>query len=114
MAKVAQMLEQELSKILQTHAQNNLRGTLLSVTKVRLSPDLGHAKVFVSIFPSEKAKDVMEDIEVNSRNFKMALTSAVGKHMRVIPNLAYFNDDSLDYEEKIDKLLRGEGENPIL
>ena len=113
LAKVAQMLEQELSKILQLHAQSQLKGILLSVTKVRLSPDLGHAKVFISIFPAEKGKEVMINIEENERQFKNALSSAVGKHMRIIPSLAYFNDDSLEYEANIDKLLRGEGDNPI-
>jgi len=113
LAKVSQMLEQELSKILQAHAQNQLKGVLLSVTKVRLSPDIGYAKVYISIFPTTKTKEVMDDIELNAWQFKNALTAAVGKHMRIIPNLSYYNDDSLEYEEKIDKLLRGEGENPI-
>jgi ribosome-binding factor A len=78
-----------------------------------VSPDLGVAKVFVSIFPIVKTKEVEEFISLNQNKIRGSLGRSVGNQLRVTPELMIYSDDSLEYEENIERLLRGEGENPI-
>ncbi|MFR9165352.1 MAG: 30S ribosome-binding factor RbfA [Dysgonomonas sp.] len=102
--KINRLIQKELSEIflLQT---KKMPGILISVSAVRVSPDLGIAKAYLSIFPSEKGKELMENIKANSKAIRYDLGQRVGKQLRVIPELTFFIDDSLDYLEKIDKLL---------
>ena len=85
-------------------------GTLLSVSKVRVSPDLGVAKIYVSIFPVAKTKETFDFLQLNNAKLRGALGHVVGSQLRVVPELMVYVDDSLEYEENIDRLLRGEGE----
>ncbi|MDR1781090.1 MAG: 30S ribosome-binding factor RbfA [Tannerella sp.] len=102
--KIGRLLQKELSDLflLQTKA---LHGTLVSVTAVRVSPDLSLAKAYLSIFPSEKAVEMLATIESNKRTLRYDLGQRVRLQLRKIPELAFFLDDSLDYVENIDKLL---------
>lgn len=102
-----------MATIFQDVAREHFAGTLLSVSKVRVSPDLGVAKVYVSIFPVAKTKEVEEFLAVNNTKLRGALGHSVGNQLRVTPELMIYTDDSLEYEENIDRLLRGEGESPI-
>jgi ribosome-binding factor A len=111
--KIAKLLQKEMATILQQLAREHFPGTLLSVSKVRVSPDLGVAKVFVSIFPIVKTKEVEEFISLNQNKIRGSLGCSVGNQLRVTPELMIYTDDSLEYEENIERLLRGEGENPI-
>ncbi|MEG2277149.1 MAG: 30S ribosome-binding factor RbfA, partial [Odoribacter sp.] len=81
-------------------------GAMLSITTVRVSPDLSYAKIYVSIFPSERAEAVMKTIEEKNKSIRYILGQKVGKQMRIIPELRFFIDDSLDYIDKIDELLK--------
>ena len=112
--KIAKLLQKEMATILQDLARDHFAGTLLSVSKVRVSPDLGVAKVYVSIFPISMTQEVEKFLNVNNAKLRGALGHSVGRQLRVVPNLVVFVDDSLEYEENIDRLLRGEGESPIL
>ena len=112
--KIAKLLQKEMATILQDLAREHFAGTLLSVSKVRVSPDLGVAKVYVSIFPISMTQEVEKFLNVNNAKLRGALGHSVGRQLRVVPNLVVFVDDSLEYEENIDRLLRGEGESPIL
>ena len=112
--KIAKLLQKEMATILQDLAREHFAGTLLSVSKVRVSPDLGVAKIYVSIFPISMTQEVEKFLNVNNAKLRGALGHSVGRQLRVVPNLAVFVDDSLEYEENIDRLLRGEGESPIL
>ena len=81
-------------------------GAMLSVTAVRVSPDLSYAKIYVSIFPSERVEAVMKSLEEKNKSIRFILGKKVGKQMRIVPELRFFVDDSLDYIDKIDELLK--------
>ena len=82
-----------------------MQGVMISVTRVRMSPDLGLAKGYLSIFPSDKAEEIMDNINTNKKSIRWSLGERIGKQVRRIPELAFFLDDSLDYLENIDRLL---------
>ncbi len=81
-------------------------GAMLSVTTVRVSPDLSYAKIYVSVFPSNRVEMVMKSLEEHNRTIRFLLGKKIGKQMRIIPELRFFVDDSLDYIDKIDELLK--------
>lgn len=103
-AKIARLIQKELSEILrQQTAKTN--GILVSVSAVRVSPDLSIARAYLSIFPSDKAKDILENINRSARTIRYELGQKVRFLLRKIPELAFHLDDSLDYIENIDHLL---------
>ena len=81
-------------------------GTLITDSAVRVSPVLGVAKAYLSIFPSEKGQELLEAIRTNTKAIRFELGKRIGKQVRIIPELSFFIDDSLDYIENIDKLLQ--------
>ena len=99
--KISRLLQKELSEIflLQTKA---MPGTLVSVSAVRISPDMSIARVYLSVFPSEKAEEIVK----NMKTIRYELGTRVRHQLRIIPELKFFVDDSLDYIEKIDSLLK--------
>lgn len=103
--KIGRLIQKELSEIflLQTKA---MPGVLVSVSVVRVSPDLSVARVYLSIFPSEKSNELLEAIRANVKAIRFDLGQRVGKQLRIIPSLTFFIDDSLDYIENIDNLLK--------
>ncbi len=102
--KIARLLQKELSEIFRTQTQM-MKGTLVSVSVVRVSPDLSTARAYLSIFPSEKSKELLDAINQNSKNIRYEVAQKVRFQLRRMPELSFFIDDSLDYLEKIDKLL---------
>ena len=105
--KINRLIQKELSEIFRKQTQQ-MRGVLVSVSTVRVSPDLGLAKVYLSIFPSEQAKELLANIKTNVKASRFDLGQKVGKQLRVIPELSFYLDDSLDYLENIDKLLNSD------
>lgn len=103
--KIGRLLQKELGDIFQKQAQG-MPGTLISVSVVRVSPDLSIARVYLSIFPSEKGEELIESIRSNTKAIRYDLGQRVRTQLRVIPDLSFFIDDSLDYLENIDKLLK--------
>ena len=81
-------------------------GTLVSVSAVRISPDMSIARVYLSVFPSEKAEKIVKNINENMKTIRYELGTRVRHQLRIIPELKFFVDDSLDYIEKIDSLLK--------
>jgi ribosome-binding factor A len=104
LSKIERLLQKELSELFRKQTAV-MRGTLVSVSMVRVSPDLGNAKVYLSIFPSEKGREILESIEKNKKTLRFDLGQIVRSQLRKIPELGFYIDDSLDYVEKIDKLL---------
>ncbi|MDR1332708.1 MAG: 30S ribosome-binding factor RbfA [Tannerella sp.] len=102
--RIGRLLQKELGDLfrLQTRA---MHGTLISVTSVRVSPDLGVAKVYLSIFPPERKAELMEAVEASRRTVRYDLGQRVRMQLRKIPELVFYLDDSLDYVENIDRLL---------
>ena len=103
--KVARLIQRDLSEMFQQECKEYTEGAMLSVTAVRVSPDLSYAKIYVSIFPSERVEAVMKSLEEN-KSIRFILGKKVGKQMRIVPELRFFVDDSLDYIDKIDELLK--------
>ncbi len=102
--KINRLLQKELSEIFRKQTQQ-MRGVLVSVSVVRVSPDLGNAKIYLSIFPSDKAEEIIKNIKTNVKSLRFDLGQKVGKQLRIIPELSLYLDDSLDYLENIDRLL---------
>jgi len=102
--KVERLIQKELGEIFQSQTRL-MHGVIVSVTKVRVSPDLSLAKAYLSIFPSEKGKDILKNIDHSKKSVRYELGLRIGKQVRRIPELAFFTDDSIDYIENIDRLL---------
>ena len=105
LSKIERLLQKELSELFRKQTAIS-RGTLISVSTVHASPDLSMAKVYLSIFPSEKGKELLEATEKNKRTIRYDLGQLVRNQLRRIPELTFYLDDSLDYVENIDKILK--------
>jgi len=104
--KVARLIQKDLAEILRSDSWHFGRGVMISVTVVRITPDLGLARVFLSIFPSDDSKAIMEKVEENSSSLRYELGKRVGKQLRQVPELRFMIDDSMDYADRIDDLLK--------
>lgn len=103
--KIARLLQKELSEIFRVQTAK-MGGVLVSVSAVRVSPDLSIARAYLSIFPSEKGKEIIESINHNAKSVRYELAQRVRYQLRKTPELTFFIDDSLDYIEHIDSLLK--------
>jgi len=104
--KISKLVQREMAGILLKLNKTHFPGKLISVSVVRVTKDLGIARVYLSIFPSEFAEKILSDIRAVSKQLRGELGRKVGKTLRVIPNLDFYIDDSLDYIDKIDKLIK--------
>lgn len=111
--KIAGVLQKDLVDVLQKAAQDGMQGVIISVSKVSVTSDLGVAKVYLSVFPSEKRATIVEGVQSNTPLIRHEMAKRTRNQLRRMPELLFFGDDSLDYIENIDKSLRGEDENPI-
>lgn len=103
-AKIARLLQKELSEIFRKQTAA-LGGVLVSVSAVRVSPDLSIARVYLSIFPSDKSQDILSNIQRQSKTVRYDLAQSVRQTLRKCPDLTFYLDDSLDYIDNIDRLL---------
>lgn len=103
--KVARQLQKDLGEIIQAQGMALYKGAMISVTEVRVSPDLALAKVFLSIFPSNKAKEAMLVINEQNKTIRGELGKRVRHQLRIVPELSFFIDESLDRLQHIDDLL---------
>lgn len=111
--KIGTVLQQDLVEVLQGAAtQGGMRGVLISVSKVKVTVDLSVAKVYLSIFPNDKAKELLAGIKSNTPLIRHELAQRTRNQLRRMPNLEFFVDDSLEYIDKIEQSLKGK-ENPI-
>lgn len=103
--KISRLIQKELSNIflVQTKATN---GILVSVSAVRVTPDLGIARAYLSIFPQDKREELIKNINENAKAIRFELGQKVRHQLRVVPELEFYIDDSLDYAERIDALLK--------
>lgn len=104
--KIARLLQKELATVFQTESRNILPGKMITVTVVRVTPDLGLAKVYLSIFPHQQGEDVLGPVNEHSKMIRTALGQNIRHQVRIIPELAFYIDDSMDYVEKIERLLK--------
>ena len=103
-AKISRLIQKELSEIFRQQTAKT-HGTIVSVSTVRTSPDLSVAKAYLSIFPSDKAGEMLENINSSTKTIRYELAQKVRFQLRKVPELQFYIDDSLDYIENIDKLL---------
>lgn len=104
--KVESLLKRDLGSIFQQHSRDMGIKEMISVTIIRISPDLSFAKVYLSVFPSENAQKVADSIQEKSSYVRGLLGKLIGKQVRIVPELAFYIDDSLDYADRIDELLQ--------
>lgn len=105
MQKINRLVQKELGELFLLEAKK-MPGVLISVTSVRVSADLGIAHAYLSIFPSDKSEEIVNSINENVKSVRYDLGKRLRNQLRVIPDLTFHIDDSLDYMENIDKLLK--------
>ena len=103
--RISRLLQKELAEIFQSQTRQ-MHGVLVSVTRVRISPDLSICTAYLSIFPSEKGDKILNNITHNEKAIRYELGQRVRNQLRIIPDLRFFIDDSLDYIDRIDELLK--------
>ena len=104
--KVGREIQKDMAEILRSRGMAAYGGAMVTVSEVRVSPDLSVAKVYVSIFPSDKAAAVMDMLNGEIRTLRGELGRRVGRQLRIVPELAFYLDTTLDYAEHIDQLLK--------
>ena len=103
--KVAKLLQRDLGEILQREAQGSLRGKLITVSEVRLTVNLEKAKVFLSIFPSQYGEMVVKELQEHKSHYRNLLAQRIRHQLRIVPDLDFILDESIDRLERIDELL---------
>ena len=103
--KISRLIQKELSEIFLLQAKS-MNGVLVSVTAVRVSTDLSIARVYISVFPSERGDEIVKNLNGNMKQIRFDLGNRLRHQLRIIPELKFFIDDSLDYLERIDELLK--------
>ncbi len=104
--KIARQIQKDLGDIFARDLSGLVRGAMVTVTEVRMSPDLEYARVWVSVFPFDRHAGIMTSLEANTWLIRKTLGTRVRNQMRVVPELTFVLDDSFEYIEKIDKLLK--------
>lgn len=104
--KISRLIQKDMADILQKEAKDSFHGILISVTKVRVSSDLSIARVYLSIYPSEKGAATLMEVKAMHSRLRGLLGQKVGKQLRIVPQLDFHIDDSLDYLDNIDRLLK--------
>lgn len=108
-AKISRLLQKELSEIFRRETAK-IGNVMVSVSSVKVSPDLSIAKAYLSVFPSEQAGSVIENVNRTTKTLRYELAQRVRFQLRRCPELQFYLDDSIDYLENIDRLL---GEKPL-
>lgn len=103
--KIQRLIQKDLSEIFREDTAK-MRGVIVSVSNVRVSPDLSIARVHLSVFPSERAQEIVDGVNQNVKTIRYALAQRVRNQLRKTPELVFYVDDSLDYIEHIDELLK--------
>ena len=112
--KVAQIIQEDFAELFRKQSSDSKQSFLISVSDVKVSADLGIAKIHLSIFPQEFRKPIMKEIEENKSYYRNYMGQKMGKQVRIIPEINFYLDTALDDVERIEKELKGLGDNPIL
>lgn len=103
--KIARLIQKELSEMFQQQTRQT-HGVLVSVSACRISPDMSICRVYLSVFPSEQAEQIVKNVNSNQKSVRFELGNRMRHQLRIIPELKFFVDDSLDYADHIDELLK--------
>lgn len=104
--KVSRLIQKEVADFFLKKGNEVAHGKMISVTRVRVSPDLSFAKIYISVFPSTNQKEILQAIQDHTSKIRFDLGHKVRTQLRIVPDIVFYIDDSLDYIEKIDKLLK--------
>jgi len=104
--KVSRLIQKEIADIFLRKGSEYAPGKMISITKVRISPDLSFARIYLSIFPSANNAHVLQVVQDHASRIRFDLGHKVRSQLRIVPDIVFYIDDSLDYIEKIDKLLK--------
>jgi len=104
--KVSRLIQKEVADIFLRKGNEYAPGKLISITRVRISPDLSFAKIYLSIFPSVNNSQILQVVQNHAPKIRFDLGHKVRSQLRIIPDIVFYIDDSLDYIENIDRLLK--------
>lgn len=104
--KVARLIQKDLGELLQRYSRDHWHGNMVTVTKVHVTPDLSFAKVHLSLWGKTDRQELLDTINEHKKEIRLALGKRIHNQIRVIPEIAFFLDDSLDYIENIENLLK--------
>jgi ribosome-binding factor A len=104
--KIARQIQSDMAEIFQRDGKPCTLGTLLTVTAVRVSPDFGYAKIYLSVFPFERGEEVLRAVEEKNWFLRRELGRRVKHQLKVVPELQFFLDDSLEYIRNIEEKLK--------
>jgi ribosome-binding factor A len=105
--KFSRVLQKELAEVFQRDVSHILKGAYISITLVRVSPDLGVAKIYLSLLLAQNPQEVIQEIRVNTKAIRHALAQRIKNQVRVIPELIFYLDDSAEYAAHMDKVISG-------
>ncbi|MDB5262489.1 MAG: ribosome-binding factor [Adhaeribacter sp.] len=105
--KFSRVLQKELAEVFQRDVSHILKGGYISITLVRVSPDLGVAKIYLSLLLAHNQQEVLQEVRANTRAIRHALAQRIKNQVRVIPELIFFLDDSAEYAAHMDKVISG-------
>lgn len=112
--KVAQIIHEDFAELFRKQSAESSQNILITVSDVKVTADLSIAKIYLSIFPQEFRQGIMAEIEANKSQYRNYMGQKMGKQVRIIPNINFYLDTTLDDVERIEKELKGEGDNPKL
>lgn len=104
--KIGRLIQKEMGMLFQKELSHFGQGGMMTITKAKISPDLSIAKVYVSILAVEEPKKVIEELNENERDIRFAFGKKIKNQLRIVPHLKFFQDDSMEYYENIDRLLK--------
>ncbi|MBN1115682.1 MAG: 30S ribosome-binding factor RbfA [Bacteroidales bacterium] len=105
-SKLAKQIQKDLSDIIIPMSKQLASGKMLTVTRVRMTPDLGQAKAYISVFPSDDSENIVSIFNTHAGQIRYELGQKLRHQVKKIPELKFFLDDSLDYLDNIDNLLK--------
>ncbi|MEC5393842.1 30S ribosome-binding factor RbfA [Bergeyella sp. RCAD1439] len=112
--KVAQIIQEDFAELFRKQASESSQSFLITVSDVRVTADLSIARIYLSIFPQDYRTPIMKEIEANKSQYRNFIGQKMANQVRIIPDLYFYLDTSLDDVEKLEKELKGLGDNPIL
>jgi ribosome-binding factor A len=104
--KFAKLIQRDMGELFQSHRHEWLAGEFVTISGVQVSPDLGYVKIYLSLFNSKHRQQVMENMELYNRDIRRELAARLKNQVRKIPEIMFFEDDTLDYVDKMDQIFK--------